>query len=42
MAAVDALVAQTGSIDRALTALGLEATVVEGPDSLDRLNAVFQ
>ncbi|MCE5974383.1 peptidase [Sinirhodobacter sp. WL0062] len=39
--AVDALIAQTRSIERAVAALGTEATV-EGSDSLDNPNAVFQ
>ncbi len=42
MAAVDALVTQTASIDRAVTALGLSAIDFEGSDSLDNPNAVFQ
>ena len=42
MAAVDALVTQTASIDRAVTALGLSKVDFEGSDSLDNPNAVFQ
>jgi putative iron-regulated protein len=42
MAAVDALVTQTASIDRAVTALGLSKISFEGSDSLDNPNAVFQ
>jgi putative iron-regulated protein len=42
MAAVDALVAQTPSIERAVGALGLSKITFEGSDSLDNPNAVFQ
>ncbi|WP_297771806.1 imelysin family protein [uncultured Roseovarius sp.] len=42
MGAVDALVAQTRSIERAVAALGLEGIAFEGSDSLDNPNAVFQ
>jgi putative iron-regulated protein len=42
MAAVNALVTQTASIDRAVTALGLSKVSFEGSDSLDNPNAVFQ
>jgi putative iron-regulated protein len=42
MAAVEALVTQTASIERAVTALGLTTTGFEGSDSLDNPNAVFQ
>jgi putative iron-regulated protein len=42
MGAVNALVTQTASIERAVTALGLAATGFEGSDSLDNPNAVFQ
>ncbi len=42
MAAVDALVTQTASIDRAVTALGLSKVDFEGSESLDNPNAVFQ
>ena len=42
MAAVDALVTQTASIDRAVTALGLSRIEFEGSDSLDSPGAVFQ
>ena len=42
MGAVDALVTQTASIDRAVTALGLSRITFEGSDSLDNPSAVFQ
>ena len=42
MAAVNALVTQTASVDRAVTALGLSTITFEGSDSLDNPNAVFQ
>lgn len=42
MGAVDALVRQTASIERAMTVLGLEAVGFEGSDSLDNPSAVFQ
>ncbi|MGP3698227.1 imelysin family protein [Rhodobacter sp. NSM] len=42
MGAVDALVTQTASIERATTALGLSGIAFEGSDSLDNPNAVFQ
>ncbi|MBN8632102.1 MAG: peptidase [Rhodobacterales bacterium] len=42
MGAVNALVTQTASIDRAVTALGLSKVSFEGSDSLDNPNAVFQ
>lgn len=42
MSAVDALVTQTRSIERAVTALDLGGISVEGSDSLDAPNAVFQ
>ena len=42
MGAVNALVTQTASIERAVTALGLTATGFEGSDSLDNPDAVFQ
>lgn len=41
-AAIDALVDQTRSIERAVAALGLGAIELEGSDSLDNPNAVFQ
>ncbi len=41
-AAIDALVDQTRSIERAVAALGLGAIEIEGSDSLDDPNAVFQ
>jgi putative iron-regulated protein len=40
--AIDALIAQTASIERAVTALGLSQIIIEGSDSLDDPNAVFQ
>jgi putative iron-regulated protein len=42
MTAVTALVTQTASIDRAVTALGLSKVEFEGSDSLDSPGAVFQ
>ncbi len=42
MGAVDALVTQTASIERAVAALGLTGAGFEGSDSLDNPNAVFQ
>nr|WP_245727121.1 imelysin family protein [Paracoccus isoporae] len=42
MDAVDALVAQTQDIERAVAALGLNQIAFEGSDSLDDPNAVFQ
>jgi putative iron-regulated protein len=42
MTAVDALVTQTASIDRAIVALGLSKVQFQGDDSLDNPNAVFQ
>ena len=42
MSAVDALVSQTKSIERAVTALNLDQIGFEGSDSLDNPNAVFQ
>ncbi|MFV0294459.1 MAG: imelysin family protein [Paracoccus sp. (in: a-proteobacteria)] len=42
MAAVDALVAQTQEIERAVAVLGLSKIKFEGSDSLDNPNAVFQ
>jgi len=41
-AAIDALIDQTRSIERAVTALGLGAVAFEGSDSLDNPNAVFK
>ncbi len=41
-AAIDALVDQTRSIERAVAALNLEALEVEGSDSLDNPGAVFE
>jgi putative iron-regulated protein len=42
MAAVDALVAQTREIERAVAALGLEGVAIEGSDSLDDPAAIFR
>jgi putative iron-regulated protein len=42
LGAVDTLVAQTRSIERAVTALKLNAIELEGSDSLDAPDAVFQ
>ncbi len=42
MDAVNALVDQTRSIERAVTALGVDAIAFEGSDSLDNPDAVFQ
>ncbi len=42
MGAVDALVDQTRSIERAVAALGVDAIAFEGSDSLDDPDAVFQ
>lgn len=42
MAAVDALVTQTASIQRAVAVLGLREVAFEGSDSLDNPSAVFQ
>jgi putative iron-regulated protein len=42
MGAVDGLIAQTRSIERAVSALGLNAIAFEGSDSLDNPDAVFQ
>lgn len=42
MGAVDALVAQTRSIERAVAALGVDRIGFEGSDSLDSPDAVFQ
>ena len=42
MAAVNGLVAQTASVERAVTALGAGAIPLQGSDSLDNPNAVFQ
>ncbi len=41
-AAIDGLVKQTKSIERAITALDLGSIELEGSDSLDNPNAVFQ
>jgi len=41
-AAIDGLVAQTKPIERAVAALGLGSISIEGSDSLDDPNAVFQ
>ena len=42
LGAVDRLVTQTRSIERAVTALDLTAISLEGSDSLDAPDAVFQ
>ncbi|MGZ3217217.1 imelysin family protein [Paracoccus sp. T5] len=42
MGAVDALVTQTASIERAVAALGLSGVAFEGSDSLDSPTSVFQ
>ena len=42
MGAVDALVDQTRSIERAVAALGLDRIGFAGSDSLDSPDAVFQ
>jgi putative iron-regulated protein len=42
LGAVDTLVTQTRSIERAVAVLDLGAISVEGSDSLDNPNAVFQ
>jgi putative iron-regulated protein len=42
MGGVNALVTQTASIQRAIGALGLQATTFEGSESLDNPGAVFQ
>ena len=42
MAAVDALVKQTKSIERATDSLGLQGIDFEGSDSLDNPTAVFE
>ncbi len=42
MAAVEGLITQTRSIERAVTALGLDTIAFEGSDSLDNPDAVFQ
>ena len=42
MGGVDALIAQTRSIERAVSALKLSAIAFEGSDSLDDPEAVFQ
>ena len=41
MDAVNALVQQTRSIERAVSALGIDAIEFEGSDSLDNPSAVF-
>lgn len=42
MGGVEALIAQTRSIERVVTALGLDGITIEGSDSLDNPSAVFQ
>ena len=41
-AAIDALIDQTRSIERVIAKLGLDGIALEGSDSLDSPNAVFQ
>ena len=41
-AAIDGLVDQTRAIERAVAALDLGNVSIEGSDSLDNVNAVFQ
>jgi putative iron-regulated protein len=41
-AGIDGLVAQTKSFERAITVLGLSGVTIEGSDSLDKPEAVFQ
>lgn len=41
-AAIDALIAQTRSIERVIAALDLDGIALEGSDSLDNPNAVFE
>ena len=41
-AAIDGLVAQTKSLERAITALNIDGVTIEGSDSLDKPEAVFQ
>ena len=40
--AIDALVKQTRSIERAMVALNIQGVELEGSDSLDDPNAVFK
>jgi putative iron-regulated protein len=42
MGGVDALIAQTRSIERVIAALDLDGVTIEGSDSLDDPSAVFQ
>ena len=42
MGGVNGLIDQTRSIERVVTALGLDGVAIEGSDSLDDPNAVFQ
>jgi putative iron-regulated protein len=42
MGGVNGLVDQTRSIERVVTALGLDAIAVEGSDSLDSPSSVFE
>lgn len=42
MGGVNGLIAQTRSIERVVTALGLDGIAFEGSDSLDNPSAVFQ
>jgi putative iron-regulated protein len=41
-AAIDGLIAQTRTIERAVAALDVKDVKIEGSDSLDNVNAVFQ
>jgi putative iron-regulated protein len=41
-AAIDGLIKQTRTIERAIAALAIEGVSIEGSDSLDNTNAVFQ
>ncbi|MFT4794742.1 MAG: putative iron-regulated protein [Paracoccaceae bacterium] len=42
MAGVDGLIAQTRTIERMVTALGLNSIAFEGSDSVDNPGAVFR
>ena len=41
-AAIDGLIGQTKSLERAITALNIDGVTIEGSDSLDKPDAVFQ
>jgi len=41
-AAINALISQTRSLERAIVALGIKGIILEGSDSLDNQNAVFE